>query len=310
MLRKHPALGLAARLVADRRGVSAAIFGVALPALVMAMGVGVDLSQLTVEKGQLQVAADAAVGAAAISLPTPSNVPTAAIAVAEANMPVDANGHVLVAADVVQGVWDAGSATFSSTSAGTKNAVRVTTRRATANGNPHRVLFSGFFGISTIDVSATATALAATSCSSYTNLSLVSLSLPNRTAVVTQGNPCTAASGYTGNCYFATVAGNPIIRVDSAYNGAATVGFSLASPARLFSFQAPARGSYYVVLSDFALPNTGTTTMVFNRVTSNPAAPVSSGTATYVNRWNTVTSLPGTTLCIPGTTRARSKLVG
>lgn len=135
--------------------------------------------------------------------------------------------------------------------------------------------------------------------------SFVSPALPNRTSVVTQGNPCTAESGWTGTCYFATPQGNPIVRIDSAYNGPATVTFSLASPARTFTFNAPQRGSFYYVVPGFTLPNTGSTTMVFRIVSSTPTATISGGTATYVNRFNTTATLPGT--CVQSTSGGTTK---
>ena len=85
--------------------------------------------------------------------------------------------------------------------------------------------------------------------------------------------------------------------------------FRLASPARTFSFSAPYRGSFWVALTDYTLPNTGSTTFVFNTFRSNPVVAVGGGTASYVNRYNITPSLPGTPICEGGSGGVTASLV-
>ncbi len=106
---------------------------------------------------QLQGTAELAAVAAASRLPDTSAATTAAIAYAQTNLPVAQNGNVLVASDVEFGNWDSNALSFS-IGGSPINAVRVTTRRATANDNPMGAGMAGIFGAGHIDVSTTAIA--------------------------------------------------------------------------------------------------------------------------------------------------------
>ena len=299
----------------DRRGNIAVTLALATPAVVGAVGFSVDTALVNVQRTKLQNAADAAATAGAFQLKKPASVSPKAIELAQANIDVQtgnttARDNVLKDVDVIQGNWNGTTRTFKPAGA-PNNAVRVTTRFSKANGNPHHLIFGQIIGVEATDLSATATAVARDRCVISTTYSLVSNSLPTKTQVVTQGQSCQPNSGWPTNlaCYFATPANNPIVRVDSAYNGAAVVTFKLASPAQTFSFSAPYRGSFWLALTDFTLPNTASTTMVFNNFSSNPIANKGTGTATYVNRYNITSSLPGTPICKGGSGGITATLV-
>ncbi len=297
-----------------RHGNIAVTIALAAPALIGAVGFGIDSALVQIQRTRLQNAADAGATAGARQLKVPADVPTTAITLAKANVPEGNDArlrdNVLKAADIVQGNWNGTTRVF--TPAGVpNNAVRVTTRFAAANGNPHKLIFGKLIGIEAADLSATTTAVARDKCVISTTAALVSASLPTATRVITQGQNCLPASGWATNqaCYYATPNNNPIIRVDSAYAGAAVVTFKLASPARTFNFSAPYRGSFWVALTDFTLANSGSNTMVFNSFKSNPVVAVGGGTATYVNRYNITPSLPGTPICEGGSGGVTASLV-
>jgi Flp pilus assembly protein TadG len=297
-----------------KRGNIAVTVALAAPALIGAVGFGIDSALVQIQRTRLQNAADAGATAGARQLKVPANVPTTAITLAQANVPegndAKLRDNVLKAADIVQGNWNGTTRVF--TPAGVpNNAVRVTTRFAAANGNPHKLIFGKLIGIEAADLSATATAVARDKCVISTTMALVSTSLPTATRVVTQGQSCLPGSGWatSRSCYYATPNNNPIVRVDSAYAGAAVVTFKLASPSRTFSFSAPYRGSFWLALTDFTLPNSGNTTFVFNTFRSNPVVAVGGGTASYVNRYNVTLSLPGTPICEGGSGGVTASLV-
>lgn len=119
--------------------------------------IAVDLSNLYSIQAGLQIAATAAAAAAAIELPDETAAVATAVEFAEKNMPPAAHGNVLVASDVVVGNWDFDTRTF--TPAGTPvNAVRLTTKRSVANGNPIGSIFGQFLGVSQHELSADAAA--------------------------------------------------------------------------------------------------------------------------------------------------------
>ena len=81
------------------------------------------------------------------------------------NMPSAQYGTIVPAADVVVGNWDIANRTFTSlaTSGGTTpNAVRVTGRSTTANGNALQTLFGGTFAKTSVDLTTVATSSYAT----------------------------------------------------------------------------------------------------------------------------------------------------
>lgn len=306
VMRRWSALG--------RHGNIAVSVALAAPALIGAVGFGIDSALVQIQRSKLQTAADAAATAGARQLKVPTNVAPTAITLAKANVPegndATLRDNVLKNTDIVQGNWNGTSRVFTPAGA-PNNAVQVTTRFSVANGNPHKLIFGKLLGIEAADLSATATAVARDKCVVSTTMALVSAGLPTATRVVTQGQSCLPGSGWlpTQACYYATPTNNPIIRIDSAYAGAAVVTFRLASPARNFSFSAPYRGSFWVALTDFTLANTGSTSMVFNTFRSTPTVAVGGGTATYVNRYNITPSLPGTPICEGGSGGVTASLV-
>ena len=289
----------------DRGGATAATVALLMPSLLGAMGFGIDMGSIQVSRAELQSAADAAATAGARSLKTPSTVEATAIALAAANLPVAGNGNVLKGSDVIQGYWDGTARTFTPNSvAPANNAVQVTTRYATANGNVHRLNFGRFLGMETINLSATAIAVARTKCTVSTTMTLVSTFKPTQTKVVTMGQTCYTGSKWTSPCYYATPAGNPIIRIDSAYEGAAVVTYKVTSPstyARTATFNAPYRGSFWYAMNDITVADKNNVTMVFANFSSNPYATPGGGTSTWVNKFNTTPTLPGTQICEAGT---------
>lgn len=300
---------------ADRRGAAAATFTFLLPALTAAVGFAIDGGLIQVEQNKLQVAADAAATAGVRRVLTPGQVAEEAVRLAALNMAPAREGNVLGTRDVEVGTWNGETGVFQ-TGGATPNAVRVTTRSAAANGNPHQLVFGRVLGMPTMDLSATAIAFARTSCTFDDRLSVISPALPTRTAVVTMGEPCLPGSRWTGTCYWATPAGNPIIRVDNAFDGPATITLDIRSPSqyvRQFSFRAPRRGQFWVAVTDITVANTNSgLNIVFGTVRSDPMPPQIQGrgsTATYANKFNVTQTMPGTRLCVAGTERAVSNLV-
>jgi hypothetical protein len=121
----------------------------------------VDLSYVVVLQSRLQSAADSAALAATAALPNQS----AAIAQAQTytgkNLAVSENGQVLAANDVIFGNWNNGTRVFApNPPTDPINAVEVRLRRADSNGNPVSTFFASIFGITQLDLSASAIAVA------------------------------------------------------------------------------------------------------------------------------------------------------
>ncbi len=111
----------------------------------------IDLGYQEALRSQMTAAADAAALAAVIELPSKSRAVDAALRYAEKNMPDAANGHVLFKDDIEFGYWDWTHRSFDS---GGKpfNAVRVTLRRSTENGNAAPTFFLHLFGVQEAEV--------------------------------------------------------------------------------------------------------------------------------------------------------------
>jgi Flp pilus assembly protein TadG len=291
----------------------APMFALALPMLAASVGFTIDGARMFSAKTQLQVAADAAAAAAIRKIS--SGASTEAVRVAGLNLPAAQNGTVLASKDVVTGTWNVTSRSFTAW-ASNPNAVMVTTRFAAANGNAFKPAFASVLGIKSLDISATATAL----CPNNPSLSSISNTIPSRTAVVTMGQACLPQSGLTGTCYWSTSSGAPIIRVDNWNSGQTTVGVRIVSPsnwAKVFYFTAPDAGQYWVVVPGITMTNAGqsgaTTNIVFRMESSSPAVPASrlntGGTATYNNRFNATSTLPGSPLCASSNQSGASRLV-
>ena len=130
-------------------------FGMAM--VIGAAAVAIDLSYAYVERNRLQVAADAAALAGANALPDQDAARVSAVEYASRNMPVETHGAVLQTSDVEIGVWDAASRSLA-VGATPPNAVRVTTRRQSANGNALDLFFARALGFASMDLSAAAVA--------------------------------------------------------------------------------------------------------------------------------------------------------
>lgn len=287
------------RFVRDRRGASAALFALSVPALVGGLGFAVDGGLIRVDRGRLQSAADAAVLAGAQFSATPSSVAPAAQAMATANMPVEQNGTVLKTSDVVQGTWKASDRSFTVGGAN-PNAVQVTVRRAAANGNAHTLIFGRFLGMDSIDLSAKAVALTkVTETGCVPDYRFNSAFLPTSTKIVTQGESVQVNGRAT---YLETADHHPIVRLDNSANGPATVVIKITGAPggdQLHTFYPPTQGSFRTIIdtiTDTAPYPASNIILVFTTV-SVSAGVKGGGTSTWTNNIRTVATLPGT--CVP-----------
>jgi Flp pilus assembly protein TadG len=123
-------------------------------AMMIVIGIAIDTSRLQLRATMLQVTADTAAFAAAQKLVFSDTATATGVALqsAQANMPVEEYGHVLLAQDVEWGVWDSTARVFRTGAiigTATPNAVRVTTRQTQANGNPFTNILLGWVGVPT-----------------------------------------------------------------------------------------------------------------------------------------------------------------
>jgi Flp pilus assembly protein TadG len=158
----------------DERGAVAIILTVYLPVTVGLFTLATDASHVLWTRNMLQVTAEAAALAAVtdglengLSF---ANACTVAKSYATKNMPVEKYGNVLKqnstdCSDVVLGSWndknncpDPQTGTSKFCPGGLVNAVKVTTRTATANGNPLQLTFAALVGWNTYNIAATAIA--------------------------------------------------------------------------------------------------------------------------------------------------------
>lgn len=145
------------RIASDTAGATLPMVAMSLTALFGFAALTVDLGHARLTGQRLQGAADAAALAAAEQLALTGSEGGVARTYARLNMPVATHGEVLAASDVRTGRWDEVARTFTA-SATPANAVRVTTRRAAANGNPLRTFLAGAIGIGQMELSRTAIA--------------------------------------------------------------------------------------------------------------------------------------------------------
>jgi Flp pilus assembly protein TadG len=143
----------------DNRGVIAVYITLCLPVLIGFAMLAVQGSYSIEQRNLLQVTADSAALAATAELPNSSQAITTAQQYAAMNMPAASYGNVLASKDVILGQWQQGCAGNQScfvSGAQPYNAVKVTTRRAAANGNQLPLFFAP--GETGFDISATAIA--------------------------------------------------------------------------------------------------------------------------------------------------------
>ncbi len=139
-----------------------AIAAISSVSLVVILGMGafaIDMSYAYSERNLLQATADAAALAAAPEVPNKSKARDKALEYAETNMPASTYGNVLVKEDIVLGHWDPATETWTP-NVGPLNAVEVTTRRSSANGNRLELFLAPIFGLGSLDMEARAVAYA------------------------------------------------------------------------------------------------------------------------------------------------------
>jgi Flp pilus assembly protein TadG len=143
------------RFLNDRDGAIAAISAVSL-VVILGMGAfAIDMSYAYSERNLLQVTASAAALAAAPELPDQSKMIAKALEYAEANMPAAKHGVVVDGSDVVRGNWSPANKTWTP-GATPYNAVQITTRRSSANGNQLDLFLAPILGLGSLDMEASA----------------------------------------------------------------------------------------------------------------------------------------------------------
>jgi Flp pilus assembly protein TadG len=152
---------LCARLLRAEDGSVITLVAMSAVTIMGLSAMAVDLSYATVLQSRLQSAADAAALAAAVTLPDQAAAVAEAQTYAGKNLAVSQNGAVLAANDVIFGNWDNATRVFApNPPVDPVNAVEVRLRRADSNGNPVSTFFASIFGIETVDLSASAIAVA------------------------------------------------------------------------------------------------------------------------------------------------------
>ncbi len=161
MNRPHRNPRLISRLWRDEAGSVITLVAMATTTFLGLAAMAVDLSYAIVLQSRLQAAADSAALAAAVALPDQTAALAQAQAYAEKNLAVSENGTVLAVNDAVFGNWNNATRAFvANPPTDPINAVQINLRRADANGNPVSTFFGSIFGIATIDLSASAIAVA------------------------------------------------------------------------------------------------------------------------------------------------------
>ena len=162
------------RLLGDERGAILIMTTVYLPVIVGFFSLAADMAYVLGMRNKLQVTADAAALAASTQLPSASSACAMAKSYASTNMPTGQFGNVLKqnttnCSDVVIGTWTCATgqtcaasnfvSDASSPCGNLCNAVQVTTRTSTTNGNALSLFFAPLIGINTFNVTATAVAI-------------------------------------------------------------------------------------------------------------------------------------------------------
>ncbi len=148
-----PANGSVLRFLGDETGgITALSLQLLLCALVIG-GLAVDFGKGIATKNQLQVTADATAHAALYTreLNSVSTAKATALQVAATNMPAGKFGTVLTAEDIMFGRWDRDAQVFT-IDANSRDAVYVSTKRTTANGNGVVTYMLGIAGFGKLDV--------------------------------------------------------------------------------------------------------------------------------------------------------------
>lgn len=125
---------------------------------VMIGGYAVDVSGMATESVRLQIAVDSAAHAALVKREV-STVPEAkarALDLVEMNLPATYYGDVVHGEEIVFGVWDLNSRTFTE-DASSGSAVQVTARRTTANNNAMQTYMWQVIGVDSMNLVAQST---------------------------------------------------------------------------------------------------------------------------------------------------------
>ena len=125
---------------------------------VMLGGYAVDVSGMATESVRLQMAVDSAAHAALVKREV-STVPEAkarALDLVEMNLPASYYGNVVHDSEIVFGVWNPNTRTFSA-DASSGSAVRVTARRTTENDNAMRTYMWQVIGVNSMNLVAQST---------------------------------------------------------------------------------------------------------------------------------------------------------
>lgn len=151
----------------------------------------IDMSRAYSVQNELQTAVDAAALAAARDLRDRQLALRTAQRIIETHFPADTHGTVFDPADLVIGTRDPEARRFTADTT-RPNALQLTVRRATANGNPQPTSFARLIGFATVDLEASATA----SVSSSLPLCLLALNPTAKNALEVAGSSELVADGY------------------------------------------------------------------------------------------------------------------
>lgn len=143
-------------LFRDKAGSAMIVMGLALPMLIGASALAIDMSNAYLTKNKLQIAADAGALAGANAPLDATATPITVQDLVSQNIPTSF-GKVQNAGDVELGVYESTTKTFTPTNTA-PNAVRVTTHRDNATGNPLPTYFGRVFGQNFIQIQAQAVA--------------------------------------------------------------------------------------------------------------------------------------------------------
>jgi Flp pilus assembly protein TadG len=145
----------------SRKGGTAILVAVAIPALVLLGGLSVDQSYVNMRASMLRrtVQSAALAGGQYLSTYYPNGssatIVSKAQATATTNMPSTQYGTVVPSANIVMGTWNSTAKTFTATTTN-PTAVQVTGLNTANNGNAVTTFFGGAYGKPTVDISSSA----------------------------------------------------------------------------------------------------------------------------------------------------------
>jgi len=172
-------------MVRDDGGAIFIIVALSMPVIFGAAAASVDVGQLLYIQSELRATADAAALAATDELEDEDAAKALAVQYAVSNMPIAQNGDVVDPDDVIIGNWSTDTNTFTAAGSPT-NAVQVTARRSSDNGNAVSLYFARMIGFDTSDVEVISVASVSFSDD---NFCILSLSDDDSGAVALNGTP-------------------------------------------------------------------------------------------------------------------------